>query len=243
MLLKCAECKCNPLICSNVTSGTCKNCITVICCCITIHKKNNKWKKKFELIAIFFANVKSLYAAALGIEILCITAAEIGENSIFVLFNYTTLHSISLGYILGYGLSAFTTFVTILGRYDYNSEICSCCSILEQESNKSFMYNVFITFKNFACGLRKLLLLYQQPNLKTILKTSIIILITAESVCIVTAETVDLLFYNYSKILSIFLSILAGAFTVVIPEAYKKTMKSMTVIIDNNNNSKNISFK
>jgi hypothetical protein len=29
----------------------------------------------------FFRHVKSLYAAALGIEILCITAAEIGENT------------------------------------------------------------------------------------------------------------------------------------------------------------------
>jgi len=30
----------------------------------------------------FLRNIKGLYAAALGIEILCIAAAEIGENSV-----------------------------------------------------------------------------------------------------------------------------------------------------------------
>jgi hypothetical protein len=67
--------------------------------------------------------------------------------------------------------------------------------------------------------------LYKQNNLKTILKTSLVILITAESVCILTAETVDLIFYKYSVLLSIPLALLAGAFTVVVPEAYRKTRK------------------
>jgi len=181
-----------------------------------------------------------LYAAALGIEILCIASAEIGQNSMFALFGYTTLHGIIMGYILGYGLAAFTTFVAILGRYDYeSSKICSCCSVLEQDSNKSFVDNLFITFKTFALGVKKLSLLYKQPNLKTILKTTIIILITAESVCILTAETVDLLFYKHLKILSVPLALLAGAFTVVATQAYRKTMKSVTVV----NNNNNIAFK
>ena len=59
--------------------------------------------------------------------------------------------------------------------------------------------------------------------MKSILKTILIILITAESVCILTAETVDLIFYKYSILLSIPLALLAGAFTVVAPEAYRKT--------------------
>ena len=59
--------------------------------------------------------------------------------------------------------------------------------------------------------------------MKTILKTSLVILITAESACILTAETVDLIFYKYSVALSIPLALLAGAFTVVAPEAYRKT--------------------
>ena len=44
----------------------------------------------------------------------------------------------------------------------------------------------------------------------------------AESECILTAETVDLVFYNYSLFLSIPLALLAGAFTIVAPEAFKK---------------------
>jgi hypothetical protein len=54
-----------------------------------------------------------------------------------------------------------------------------------------------------------------------ILKSSLIILVTAESVCILTAETVDLIFYQYSILLSIPLALMAGAFTVVAPAAYK----------------------
>ncbi len=48
----------------------------------------------------------------------------------------------------------------------------------------------------------------------------------AESICILTAETVDLIFYLYSIMLSIPLALLAGAFTVVAPEAYRKTVIS-----------------
>jgi hypothetical protein len=70
--------------------------------------------------------------------------------------------------------------------------------------------------------------------LKTILKTSLVILITAESVCILTAETVDLIFYKYSIMLSIPLALLAGAFTVVAPEAYKKTVITRSNLPDNN---------
>lgn len=60
------------------------------------------------------------------------------------------------------------------------------------------------------------------------------ILITAESVCILTAETVDLIFYRYSMMLSVPLALLAGAFTVVVPEAYKKTRATRNNSPDNN---------
>jgi hypothetical protein len=66
------------------------------------------------------------------------------------------------------------------------------------------------------------------------LKTSLVILITAESVCILTAETVDLIFYKYSILLSIPLALLAGAFTVVVPEAYRKTRKIRSSLPKNN---------
>jgi hypothetical protein len=67
--------------------------------------------------------------------------------------------------------------------------------------------------------------LYKEPNLNSIIKTSLLILITAESVCILTAETVDLIFYKYSILLSVPLALLAGAFTVVASEAYRRTAK------------------
>jgi hypothetical protein len=54
------------------------------------------------------------------------------------------------------------------------------------------------------------------------LKTSIVILVTTETTCIITAETVDLIFYKQAFYLSIPLALLAGAFTVVAPEAYRK---------------------
>jgi hypothetical protein len=84
--------------------------------------------------------------------------------------------------------------------------------------------NVVATFKNFGLGLRKPKELPNQPNIIEILKTSIIILVTAETACIIIAETVDLIFYKqaFYLYLSIPLALLAGAFTVVVPEAYKK---------------------
>ena len=164
-----------------------------------------------------------MYAAALGIEILCIAAAEIGENTgLYVLeFNHI---GIPLAYAMGYGLASFTTFVTILGRYKYGagSKIDSCCSVLEQDKNKGFLSNLATTFNNFGSGIRKIRDLPRQPNPRAILKSTLTILIMAETACIVTAETVDLIFFKQAIYLSIPLALLAGAFVVVAPEAYRK---------------------
>ena len=93
--------------------------------CITIHRPEKK-----SNIIMFFHHTRTLFAAALGIEILCISAAEIGENSAFYFFGYH-LQGIILGYIMGYAAAGFTTFMTILGRYDLrNTKIESCCSVL-----------------------------------------------------------------------------------------------------------------
>jgi hypothetical protein len=129
---------------------------------------------------------------------------------------------------MGYGLASFTTFATILGRYKYGSDskIDSCCSVLEQDESKSFVSNLFITFKNFGLGLKKIKDLPKQPNLREILKSTITILITAETACIITAETVDVIFYRHALYLSIPLALLAGAFTVVMPEAYRMMGRS-----------------
>ncbi len=172
----------------------------------------------------FLKDIKGLYAAALGIEILCIAAAEIGENTGLYLFGFNLI-GIPIAYAMGYALAGFTTFVAILGRYNYgsNRKIDSCCSsVLEQGAGLGFISNLKITFKNFVIGIAKLPQLHKQPNLKYILKSSTYILVTAESACILTAETVDLLFYQYSILLAVPLALLAGAFTVVAPEAYRK---------------------
>ena len=144
----------------------------------------------------------------LGIEILCIGAAEIGENSGLYLFGFN-LVGMPMAYAMGYALAGFTTFIAILGRYNYGSDgkIDSCCLVLEQGAGSGFITNIKTTFKNFVIGITKLPHLHRQPNLKYILKTSAYILVTAESACILSAETVDLIFYQYSILLSVPLSL------------------------------------
>ena len=231
----CSECKCSINNCNNndefLNNGIkCKNCIKEICCCITIHT-NTLRKKSLSLSpnlslksksTLFFNITKNLLPAALGIEILCIMAAEIGENIGLYTFGFNLI-GIALAYIIGYALAGFTTFMTILGRYAGSGlKIESCCSVLERNSNKGFLSNMFLTFGYFIKGIKKILYLKKEPNLKYILKTSMVILITAESACILTAETIGIVFYNYSILLGIPLALLAGAVTVVFIEAHKK---------------------
>jgi hypothetical protein len=210
----CADCRCSPEECRNRFKLNCKICIRQVCCCDRIHKS-------YIGLWLFFSYTKSMFAAALGIEILCITSAEIGLNSGLNLFGYHTV-GIALSYITGYSLAVFTTFMTILGRSKPGQKIDSCCSVLEQQADKRFTSNLILTFRNFGSGLSKLPYLSRQPDLQNLFKTSIIILITAESACILTAETVDLIFYKQSVLLSSILGLFVGSFTVVGIEAYKK---------------------
>jgi hypothetical protein len=218
--MKCSECECVMDLCKDIDFKNCKRCTKQMCCCVTIHRLDRQ-----NSILTFLHHTKSLLAAALGIEILCISAAEIGQNSVLYFFGYH-LQGIILGYIMGFAAAGFTTFMTILGRHDLrNTKIDSCCSVLEQQSNKGFLPNLIITFKNFGLGISKLSSLHRQPNIKFILKTSLIILLTAETACILAAETIDLIFYRHSMLLSIPLALLAGTLAVVLPESYKKTKR------------------
>ena len=234
-------------------SQRCKNCTRETCCCTLIHHnyassmklslmdddnccsqgickndsnntttKGSSTKNEKSLYE-FFRHVKSMYATALGIEIFCIAAAEIGENTGLYILGFNHI-GVPIAYAMGYGLATFTTFATILGRYRYGigNRIDSCCSVLEQDGSMGFLSSIMTTFRNFGLGLKKMKQLPKQPNLREILKTSLIILVTAETACIITAETVDLIFYKQAFYLSIPLALLAGAFTVVAPEAYKK---------------------
>ncbi|MGZ5509466.1 MAG: hypothetical protein ACXWFC_03190 [Nitrososphaeraceae archaeon] len=228
----CSECKCSIYNCNKNeflnNSIKCKNCIKEICCCITIHTNKVRKKSLYNNLSLksksklYFNITKNLLPAALGIEILCIMAAEIGENIGLYTFGFN-LTGIVLAYVIGYALAGFTTFMTILGRYTGSGvKIESCCSVLEGQSNKGFVSNMFLTFEYFAQGIRKIVFLKKEPNLKYILKTSMVILITAESACILTAETIGIVFYNYSILLGIPLALLVGALTVVFIEAHKK---------------------
>ena len=136
---------------------------------------------------------------------------------------------------MGYALAGFVTFVTILGRYSKNRQsgkeqsiegIDSCCSVLGQDSTQRFMPNLKTTFTNFASGFKRLFRIRRQTGMKTILKSSLFILVTAESSCILTAETIDLIFYQHSILLSVPLALIAGAFTVVAPAAYRRAKQS-----------------
>ena len=138
----CSECKCSINNCNNNeflnNNIKCRNCIKEICCCITFHtykvrkqtlfiSSNLSLKTKSKL---YFSITKNLLPTALGIEILCIMAAEIGENIGLYTFGFN-LSGITLAYIIGYALAGFTTFMTILGRYTGNGlKIDSCCSVL-----------------------------------------------------------------------------------------------------------------
>jgi hypothetical protein len=226
-VIKCSECHCVDN-CRSTKHNVCTHCTKEVCCCVGLHIEKSR-SSKHHSAQSFLGHVRTFFAAALGIEILCISAAVIGENTALYFFGYN-LQGIVLGYIMGYTAAGFATFMTILGRYNLNSKIDSCCSVLEQQSNKGFIANLVLTFKNFGLGISKMLSLHKQSNIKYILKTSLIILFTAETVCILTAETVDLVFYDYSLLLSIPLALLAGTFTVVSQEAYKKiTMRSENV--------------
>jgi hypothetical protein len=220
-MFKCSECHCIEGDCNNVNFNDCTYCTKEMCCCIDLHLDKIGSNKRHVLL--FFGCVRTFFAAALGIEILCIMAAEIGQNSGLYFFGYN-IPGIIIAYVMGYALAGFTTFVTILGRYNFrnNAKIDTCCSVLEQQSSKGFFPNLLITFKNFGMGISKLSSLHRQSNVKHILKSSLTILVTAETVCILTAETVDLIFYKQSILLSIPLALLAGTLAVVLQEAYKK---------------------
>lgn len=202
------------------------------CCASGVCDKDKKAlaerERKLLPITDFFRDAKRLYVAALGIEILCIAAAEIDENTGLYMFGFNAV-GIPIAYAMGYVLAGFTTFATILGRYNYalteKIDSSCCCSVLEQNSSNAFLPNLVSTFRNFATGLKKLPQLHKQQNLKAIVKTSTYILITAESACILTAETVDLVFYQYSLLLSVPLALVAGAFTVVAPQAFVKSRR------------------
>ncbi len=162
-----------------------------------------------------------MYVSALAIEILCIISAEIGENTTFFVFGYRSVSGISLGFLIGYGLAGFSTFASILGRYNLDNVMDGCCSALDCK-DKRFIPSLTSSFRNFALGVTKIPSLYKQPYAKQIIKTSLYVMVVSESICILSAETIDFIFYRHSLWLSIPLALFIGAFAIAGVEAYKK---------------------
>lgn len=209
MLERCSQCLCVPAQCTQIQCVVCDE----KKCCASTHSRPSTLRS-------FFSYSKAMFAAALGIEILCISFAELGENAGLYIFGFNPA-GIAIAYVMGYALAGVATFLTILGRSG-TGDACSCCSVLENGSRKGFYPNFAGTMRDFASGLKKLTTLHRQQELRSILKTSAVILVTAESACILVAETVGIVFYQYSILLSLPLALLAGAFTIVAPQAYKK---------------------
>jgi hypothetical protein len=161
-----------------------------------------------------------MFAAALGIEVLCISFAELGENVGLYVFGFNPA-GIAIAYVMGYALAGAATFLTILGRRGFCNDH-GCCSVLENGNRKGFYPNFAGTMRDFASGLKKLTTIHRQPGLRSIVRTSLVILVTAESACILVAETVGVVLYQHSILLSFPLALIAGAFVIVAPQAYKK---------------------
>ena len=202
-------------------------------------------RKRSSLTSLFVTNVRRLLPAALGIEILCISAAEIGGNTGLYMFGYNAL-GIALSYALVYALAGFTTFAVILGRYrrdpvkpsmeqeNINGKqssatvaSCDCCSILEDSHNLSFLLGLKHTLASFARGLSRIGRFHKERNKAQILKTSLVLLVTAESGCILTAATVDFVLYQYSLFVSVPLSMAAGTMAVAAPHAYRLARRTL----------------
>jgi hypothetical protein len=203
----CVDCKCTE-------DSMCEICPTGTCCCAPEFKIKSP---------SFLTQVKRSYPSAVGIIILCILSSQIGQGISFVLFGYHDLFGIAMSYALGYGLASLTTFCSIIGRYNSKQGLGACCSALEQGSNISFISNLKNTFRYCGIGMKKIPHLYKLPNVKHVIKTSLYILVTAESACILTAETVNLAFFRQAMWLSMPLGLFAAAFVVTVIESYKMT--------------------
>lgn len=145
-------------------------------CCTAEHRHD---------IMLFFSHARSMFAAAPGIEIhLHSVFAELGGNAGFYIFGYSVSDA-AIAYAMGYGFAGFATFLNIHGRS--KGAMCKdscCCSILESAERKGLLPNLYGTLYDFAAGAKKLVHLHSQPNLGSTLKSSLIILVTAESACI-----------------------------------------------------------
>jgi hypothetical protein len=148
-------------------------------------------------------------------------SAEIGQNTGLFLFGFQNPLGIAVSYVMGYGLAGFSTFATIFGRLNFDACVDGCCSALEQKGG--FVSSLKSSFRNFATGIRKIPTLRGHSDFEYIMRASLYVLVASESICILTAETVNLAFFRHALWISIPLSILAGALAITVVEAYRKS--------------------
>lgn len=208
--------------------------------------------KSSSLSSSLFRNSILLFPSALGIEILCILSSLIGESIGFYLFGFNPI-GIIYAYSLGFLVAGFTIFLIIIGRYkEHNNINLGChdndCSNGNHQFN-GFTSNFITTFKYFKNGWFNLPILFNNPNRSQLLKRALYLLLTAESICIITAQTIDLLFYNFSVFLSTPVALIAGSLVIAIQQA-EELSKNNNLKLNNqnkdnkgNNNKKRVQLK
>jgi hypothetical protein len=167
-----------------------------------------------------------MFLSALGLELMCFFSASTGQTmAVYWLgFNQT---GITFGFIFGFALAGFLTLCTILGRMKKTSQGLFAhdgCSVLSHSS--SFIRSLRSTVFAFLIGIRILYKLPSLPNSTVIIKNALIILITAESCCIITAEIVDMIFYRSAVLFSIPLGIAGGAASIMLIEIIRNQRKN-----------------
>lgn len=168
-----------------------------------------------------------MLSTALGIELLCITSASLGEYIGFFLFGNVSSFSIAAAYVSGYCTAGTVTIITIIGRKRVDHEIldCDCSSLLKNNSSSGFLPNLISTLTDFIRGIKKLPQIPRESEFKTLIKTSIFVLITAESFCILSAETVGLVLNNYTVLVSFPVSLFIGALAIVLTASVRQYVK------------------
>lgn len=192
-----------------------------------------KARKKESFTSRFLKDVKKLFPSAFGIEVLCVASAEIGGFLALWYYGFNSF-GIIMAYIMAYAFAGFTTFASILGRsaraQNEDEIICGCSEMAEHshDSRIGFKEGIKQTFVNFVRGLSMMTKLHRKTNSRKIIKASLIVLISAESGCIIAAATIDVMTYQYSTFLSIPAALLAGTFTVAAMAAFRSAkIKSM----------------
>lgn len=78
------------------------------------------------------------------------------------------------------------------------------------------------TLHDFAAGAKMLACIDREKSPKAAPKLILVFLVTAESACILVAETAGLTLYQYSMLLAVPLVFLAGTSVIVEQQAFKK---------------------